>query len=137
VSVTRSDPLSSLGARAALVWRIVALYVRVVRALRRRSIPAVVADLRRLTIGVPEVRPERLGRIVARTLAVGPWRARCLHTSMVHYALLHARGEDAVLVIGLPDRPTSKDAHAWVELASRDVGPPPGRGDHRELARYP
>ena len=30
-----------------------------------------------------------------------------------------------------------KDAHAWVELAGVDVGPPPGRNGHVELARYP
>ena len=40
------------------------------------------------------------------------------------------------LVIGLPREPKDKDAHAWVELHGMDVGPPPGRGLHEELARY-
>jgi Transglutaminase-like superfamily len=136
VSVTRADPLSSPGAKVALWWRIASLYLRVLRAMGREAIPEVARRMRAAGGAVPEVRPERLGRIVARVLAIGPWRARCLHTSFVLYAMLHARGEDAVLVIGLPERPSSKDAHAWVELAGRDVGPPPGRGTHVELARY-
>ena len=40
------------------------------------------------------------------------------------------------LVIGLPHTPADKDAHAWVELAGTDVGPPPGRASHEELARF-
>lgn len=41
-----------------------------------------------------------------------------------------------MLVIGLPEEPVDERAHAWVELEGRDVGPPPGRGNHVELARY-
>jgi hypothetical protein len=42
-----------------------------------------------------------------------------------------------VLVIGLADvRPTT-EAHAWVELDGRDMGPAPGAFGHRALVRYP
>ena len=105
--------------------------------LRRRPIPDVVrelADVRRPA--VRRVRPVRLGRVVWRALAIGPWRARCLFTSIVLYRLLRAQGDEPELVIGLPIEPRDRDAHAWVELAGRDVGPPPGRGRHVELARY-
>jgi hypothetical protein len=54
----------------------------------------------------------------------------------VLYRLLRSRGEPAELVIGLPREPKDKDAHAWVELDGRDVGPPPGKAGHEQLARY-
>jgi len=40
------------------------------------------------------------------------------------------------VVIGLPQQPMSEAAHAWVEVAGIDVGPPPGRVNHLEIARY-
>jgi hypothetical protein len=105
--------------------------------LRREPVPSVVARLRRVSRapadGVP---PIRLGRIVNRSLGLGPVRARCLFTSMVLFRLLRDQGDEPELVIGLPTEPRDKDAHAWVELGGRDVGPPPGRGRHEELARY-
>ena len=52
------------------------------------------------------------------------------------FRLLRAQGEEPELVIGLPLEPRDRDAHAWIELAGRDVGPPPGKGRHVELARY-
>ena len=105
--------------------------------LRRRPIPVVVAGLAVMDRPVSRpVAPRRLGRIVARSLSVGPFRVRCLFTSIVLFRLLRAQGDEAQLVIGLPLEPRDKDAHAWVELAGRDVGPPPGRGRHVELARY-
>jgi hypothetical protein len=55
---------------------------------------------------------------------------------MVLYRLLREQGDDVQLVIGLPLEPRDKDAHAWVEMDGHDVGPPPGRGKHVELARY-
>ena len=73
---------------------------------------------------------------MSRSLGLGPFRARCLFTSMVLFRMLRDQGDDAELVIGLPLEPKDKDAHAWVELGGRDVGPPPGRGRHEELARY-
>jgi Transglutaminase-like superfamily len=52
------------------------------------------------------------------------------------FKLLKAEGVNAELVIGLPASPESHIAHAWVEIDGRDVGPPPGRRNHEELARY-
>jgi hypothetical protein len=37
---------------------------------------------------------------------------------------------------GLPDRPTTKDAHAWVELAGHDVGPAAGGRGYQELTSH-
>jgi len=79
--------------------------------------------------------PAGLGRTVAAVLRIGPLRARCLVTSLVLYRLLREEGYQPELVIGLPDEASSPRAHAWVEVAGQDVGPPPGRGDHRELMR--
>ena len=39
--------------------------------------------------------------------------------------------------IGLADDRPSTEAHAWVELAGRDMGPAPGAYGHRALVRYP
>ena len=41
------------------------------------------------------------------------------------------------LVIGMPETPTSLYAHSWIEYRGQDVGPPPGQGQHIEMARYP
>src|SRR5262245_5187052 len=105
--------------------------------LRRGTVPQVVTQLGRVT-GRPDdaIPPIRLGRIVTRSLAIGPFRARCLFTSLVLFRLLRSQGDLPELVIGLPTEPRDKDAHAWIELDGRDVGPPPGRGGHQELARY-
>jgi len=78
-----------------------------------------------------------LSRAVSRGLRIGPWRPRCLLRSLVLYRLLREQGVDAQLVIGLPDRASSPDAHAWVEVDGRDVGPWPGRKGYEELTRYP
>lgn len=134
--MTGSDQLSSPYAKARLAAVIVVLYGRVRWLLWRRTIPEVAATLRSWRGPVPPAPPPRLGRSVARVLAVGPYRARCLHTSFVHFALLRSLGEHPEIVIGLGERPATKDAHAWVEIDGDDVGPPPGRGQHIELARY-
>lgn len=119
---------------AARVW----LSLLVVRAqLWRRALPDAVERLGhpalRSRYGVP---PARLGKIVSRSLRVGPFRPRCLLMAMVLYRLLRKQGDVAQLVIGLPREPYDKDAHAWVEVDGRDVGPPPGRGQHERLATY-
>lgn len=105
--------------------------------LRRRPLPEAVDRLGRPGAGDPyAIQPARLGRIVYRLLNMGPLRTRCLVNALVLYRLLRRRDYPAQFVIGLPDRPRSKDAHAWVEVGGVDVGPPPGRGTHQELARY-
>ena len=132
---TRDRP--SLAAKAAIAARAAYLFALVRLRLRSERLPDVVEGLGQ-NLGPTRfrARPVRLGHIVGRTLAIGPVRARCLHTSLVLYRLLREQGEEAELVLGLPQERRDKDAHAWVEVGGHDVGPPPGRGSHEELARY-
>jgi hypothetical protein len=117
--------------------RIWVLFFGMVVEVKRRPLPGVVERLQRAEAGARiTVEPARLGRIVERVLRVGPWRVRCLFTSLVLYRLLLQQGDRPQFVIGLPREPKDKDAHAWVELDGRDIGPPPGRSGHEELARY-
>jgi hypothetical protein len=123
--------------RSVLATRVWRSYVRVRRSLHRRPLPELVALLgtrsRGPAAGIP---PERLGRAVQKALTIGGRPPRCLIASLVLYDLLRGENERAEIVIGLPATPTTKDAHAWVEIDGVDVGPPPGRGTHHELARY-
>jgi len=132
-----SDPGLSLRAKAGLAVRIWVLLARVLVGLRREPLPALVARLGRAP-AQPGQRfaPDRLSRAVDRSLRVGGRRPRCLVNALVLYRLLREQGDDAELVVGLPARPVDKDAHAWVELGGVDVGPPPGRSGHEELARF-
>ncbi|MGH2716587.1 MAG: lasso peptide biosynthesis B2 protein [Thermoleophilaceae bacterium] len=124
-------------AKAALALRICVWYVRVQALLRRYPLPELVDRLGRpASARRSRVPPRRLGRAVYRVLAIGGRRARCLVTSLVLYRLLREQGDAAELVIGLPTPPHGAEAHAWVEIEGADVGPPPGRGDHLQLARY-
>ena len=122
------------GWMVALVW---ARFSRVWLTLRRRPLPDAVT---RIGTGAPapalRVDARRMGRIVNRSLTIGSWQPRCLYQALVLYRGLRAQGDEAELVIGLPREAATKDAHAWVEVAGVDVGPPPGRGLHEELARY-
>jgi len=123
--------VASLSARAIVLFAVV--WVRV----RRRSLPDVISGLARVERVRPaRAGPVRLGLIVSRALRVGSHQARCLYTSLVLFRLLREQGVDADIVIGLPREPRDKDAHAWIEIDGRDVGPPPGRAQHVELARY-
>ncbi len=122
-------------ARLALeVWR---AYARV-RLLERRlpltdAVARIGAAPRR---PAPWRSPERLARAVDGCLwPVGP-PPRCLFTSLTLYRLLRRQGDVPELVIGLPERSGDHRAHAWVELAGEDVGPPPGRGANLAMARY-
>jgi hypothetical protein len=80
--------------------------------------------------------PVQLGRIVVRVLTVGRRPPRCLIAALVAFRLHRLEGRPVQLVIGLPDAPDDKDAHAWLEIQGVDVGPPPGRHGHVELTRY-
>lgn len=126
----------TLPGKVRLLGRVWATAVQVQFALWRRPLPDIVEGAERLALRA-RVPPARLSRAVSRGLRIGPWQPRCVVRSLVLYRLLRAQGDAAELVIGLPARPTSSDAHAWVELAGWDVGPAPGRGRHQELARYP
>jgi len=129
--------LRKLRWKVSLALRIWLTFVLVQMGLRRRPLPELVTALgrprRTRFSGVP---PARLGIIVARALRIGRRRARCLTGSLVLYRLLRHQGLPAQLVIGLPESPTDRQAHAWVEVTGVDVGPPPGRSGHVELARY-
>lgn len=118
--------------------RIWAAYARVRRVRRERPLRDVVATLSapadRAVVPVPV---DRLSRAVSRTLNVGPWRLRCLDRALVLYHLVRLQGTSAELVIGIRPATSSTDAHAWVEIDGRDVGPAPGRFGHDELVRYP
>lgn len=121
----------------ALAIRIWLIYVRVAELLRRQPLHDVIGKLgspgRRMR--APEV-ATHYSRAIHRALRLGDRRPRCLPSALVLYRLLKAGHIPAELVIGLPATPTSPIAHAWVELDGRDVGPPPGRHQHEELARY-
>jgi hypothetical protein len=125
-------------AQPRLAARIFASFVSVRLQVHRRSLPELVGALAR-TRGHSRTHwpPRRLGNAVDRTLRLGRRRPTCLVSSLVLFRLLRQQGDAAELVIGLPLNATDKDAHAWVELAGMDVGPPPGRNGHVELARYP
>jgi hypothetical protein len=132
---TVQDP--SFGAKVVLALRTLYWFGVVRIELRRRAMPEIVERLR----AVDRIRPYRipagrLGRGVARLLKLGPFEARCLVKALVHFRLLREQGDEPELVIGLERISRTRDAHAWLEIDGRDVGPPPGRGAHEELLRY-
>jgi Transglutaminase-like superfamily len=129
----------TLRQKGRLAWRIWSRFALVVVAVRRRPLPAVVASLAQskgLARQDPH-RPATLSRAVYRSLRIGSHRPRCLFNALVLFRLLREQGEAAELVIGLLPEATDQRAHAWVELDGRDVGPPPGRYGHEEIARLP
>jgi hypothetical protein len=131
-----SEPPLSVAAKAGLALRVWSLYPRVLVGLRREELPAYVGRLGATGGRRAPHSPERLSRAVDRSLRVGSRQPRCLVSALVLYRLLREQGDAAELVIGLPQTPADKEAHAWVELDGADVGPPPGRGAHEELARF-
>ena len=116
------------------VWR---AFVRVQAGRRRSDLPAFVQALGRADVRAEGYPPELLSLAVHRSLQLGPLRPRCLTSSLVLYRLLREQGDQAHLVIGLPQEARDHAAHAWVEIGDRDVGPPPGRGAHAPMARFP
>jgi transglutaminase superfamily protein len=126
-----------LGEKAQLAVRIWLSFVLVRARLRREPFPDFVARLSRpVSNGGGRHPPGRLSRAVYKSLHLGERRPSCLVNSLVLFHLLRRQGDPAELVIGLPDGPAEHFAHAWVELNGVDVGPPPGRGRHVELARF-
>jgi hypothetical protein len=124
-------------AKLVLAWEVAASYARARRAVRDSALPDALAALR----AVERTRAEpgsatveggrRLGRAVARTLALVPGDTRCLMQSLVLTRMLAIRGVESRLVIGV--RPgESFAAHAWVE---RDGQPllQPGAPSFEEL----
>jgi len=125
------------GRKVGIALRIWSRLLSVSIGLRRYPLPELIGRLdaenaaRSLRFS-----PERVGRMVTRSLRLGPYRPRCLLASLVLYGLLRESGVRAKLVIGLAQDARSKDAHAWVEVDSVDVGPAPGGAGHLALARY-
>jgi hypothetical protein len=128
----------SLLARIRLVARIWLRFARVRWAVDREPLPAFVSGLADVNGSAPRTAhpPPRLSAAIHRSLRIGSRRPRCLINALVLFRLLREQGDAAELVIGLPELASDHRAHAWVELAGRDVGPPPGRTGHREVARF-
>ena len=118
---------------AIRVWR---LYLFVRREIRRKRLPDLVRELGRTAVQGDRRSPALLSLAVHRSLRIGPHRPRCLFGALVLYRLLREQGDEAALVIGLPNDARDHEAHAWVEMSGRDVGPPPGRGRHAAMARF-
>jgi transglutaminase superfamily protein len=126
----------AVGDKARLAVRIWWSSLVVRSALARMPLGDVVTHLDRVRPSAAQRPPAQLGRTVVRALYIGPHRPRCLVLALVLYRLLREQGESPELVIGLPNDAAGSDAHAWVEIRGADVGPPPGRRGHLELARY-
>ena len=136
-SASPHDGPLGLPAKAGLALRVWSRYLVVRALLARRPLPDVVRRAGRpRRRGRRPLPPARLSCAVHRSLHVGDRRPTCLVASLVLFRLLSEQGMRAEVVIGLPRRATSKDAHAWVELDGVDVGPPPGRGQHEAMARF-
>ena len=115
-------------AKAGLVGEILLTYPRVRWLLWRRDLPAVVAALRGqgelITDPHLQATGARLGKAVARTLALVPFDSRCLIRSLVLTRMLSRRGIASTLVIGVDvDVDPSFHAHAWVESDGRPLLP--------------
>lgn len=133
----RSDEPLRLATKVLLALRVWRCYVRVRIGLRRAPLPAFVRELGSTPVRGDGHPPALLSIAVDRSLRLGPLRPRCLTSSLVLYRLLREQGDAAEIVIGLPPEARNHAAHAWVELDARVVGPPPGRGRHAPIARYP
>jgi hypothetical protein len=133
-----SPPVSAVPAPARRIAWLLQVWLELPRALaavRRGPLPAAVGPvLGKLSLA--EADAVWLGRLVTRRLHVAAWRPRCLLNALVLARLLRRNGLPAHLVIGLRPDAATKDAHAWVELDGWDIGPPPGRIGHVEMARY-
>jgi hypothetical protein len=133
----RAPTRSSLAFKVRTAARVWYWFAVISLSVKRHPLPELVERLQwRSRSAAPRIEPVRLGRIVQRALRFGRFQPRCVFTALILYRLLQEQGDAAQLVIGLPQEGRTKDAHAWIELGGVDVGPPPGRGHHQELARY-
>lgn len=138
MSTTPGEPpakRASLGQQARLFVTVWIGAARVAVALRRLPLETVAGAS--ANTGRERVPLALLSRAVTRGLRIGPWQPRCLVRALVLYRLLRAQGDAAELVIGLHHQAASPDAHAWVLLDGRDIGPPPGGAGYEEMTRYP
>jgi hypothetical protein len=134
----KGDGPLAIHRKVALAARVWLTFLRVRPRLHAWPLPRLVAHLGRpARLRRPPVHdPRRLSRAVHGSLRLGRRRPACIMSSLVLFRLLRRQGDPAELVIGLPERPVRKDAHAWVELTGQVVGPPPGRRGHAPMARY-
>jgi hypothetical protein len=124
-------------AKARLWLRIVRWYLVVRIRIGREPLPKLATRIGDAGPARGErLAPRQLAWAVDRTLRIGRLRPRCIFNALVLYRLLREQGDAAELVIGLPKNPADKSAHAWVELDGVDVGPPPGRSGHEQMARF-
>ncbi|MPZ70007.1 MAG: lasso peptide biosynthesis B2 protein [Actinobacteria bacterium] len=121
--------------KLTLAARIVTLGAIAERKLDREPLPDLVVSWGspRPTRGNERLSPHGLGRVVARVLGE---RRRCVVQSLVLHRLLAAQGDRPELVVGIPGAAENHNAHAWVELDSVEVGPPPGSSGNLEMARF-
>jgi hypothetical protein len=131
--------IRQLARRGRLATRIWSRYVIVrVYLARGKSFAETITALHsRPPAGPIDQEPRQLGRSVVRALSLGRIQPRCLTLALIHMTLLNDNGIHCELVIGLPDEARGPRAHAWIEFDGVDIGPPPGRHGHEELARYP
>jgi Transglutaminase-like superfamily len=129
----------SVAEKARLAARVWVRFGLVTVALRRKALPALVGELAETDRSPPgrSYSAATLSNAVHRSLRLGSRRPRCLVQALVLFRLLREQGEPAELLIGLPPEAPNQEAHAWVEVDGRDVGPPPGRHGHEEMARLP
>lgn len=123
-------------AKAVLAARIVWWWAIVRWRVHRDPLPDLVADLAAARPARWYHPVRRLSRAVDRVLRLGSRQPTCLVSALVLFRLLRGQDRPAHLVIGLLPAAPNKDAHAWVEVFGVDLGPPPGRGRHVEMARY-
>ena len=119
----------SLTRKLALSAEILVAYARARRVLGRRTLPDVVAAMRRAQTFHAAPKDAyavalRLGAAVTRVLGVLPHEPRCLTRALVLSSLLARRGIAGRLVIGVRLEPFA--AHAWVEHGGRPVLPAAG-----------
>jgi hypothetical protein len=134
-AATPAPPLSMVG-RIRLLARVWRTFATTAISVRRRGLEPTARSVRVDPAREPQP-VSLLSRAVSRGLRIGPWQPRCLYRSLVLYALVNEQGGGAELVIGLPPNARTPDAHAWVEVDGRDVGPMPGSLHATEMVRYP
>lgn len=126
----------SVGAKLLWAIQVYWTWAVVLVQIRRTPLPDLIGEMRVPRRSSPAWTPRRTVANVARLLRFRNRRARCLISSIVGLRMLSMAGYETDVVIGLPNDAADHGAHAWLEVGGRDIGPPPGRGDHVEIARY-
>jgi hypothetical protein len=136
IASSDTEAALSIAAKTRLAIRVWHRYLFVRRRIKRKRLPDLVRELSFTSVRGDRRSPELLSLAVHRSLRIGPHQPRCLFGALVLYRLLREQGDEAELVIGLRRDARDHEAHAWVEVAGRDAGPPPGRGEHVAMARF-